>query len=90
MSYKQIKNLGEKDFKRLCGVKPKIFLEMVEALKEKSPKGKPRGGQTKLGLEDQLLITLEYWREYRTYFHIAKSWGVHESTVCRTVHRIER
>ena len=30
-----------------------------------------------------------YWREYRTYFHIAKSWGVDESTVCRTVHRIE-
>ena len=89
MTYKQIKNLGEKEFKRLCGVKPKLFDEMVEVLKDKSTKGRPRGGQTKLDLEDQLLITLEYWREYRTYFHIAQSWGVHESTVCRTVHRIE-
>ena len=89
MTYKQIKNLGEKEFKRLCGVKPKLFEEMVEVLTEKSTKGRPRGGQTKLDIEDQLLITLEYWREYRTYFHIAQSWGVHESTVCRTVHRIE-
>ncbi|GAB4553949.1 MAG: hypothetical protein Tsb0014_47140 [Pleurocapsa sp.] len=37
----------------------------------------------------RMLITLEYWREYRTYFHIAQSWGVHESTVCRIVHRVE-
>jgi Helix-turn-helix of DDE superfamily endonuclease len=89
MTYKQIKNLEEKEFKRLCGVKPKLFKEMVEVLKEKSLKGRPRGGQTKLSVEDQLLITLEYWREYRTYFHIAQSWRVHESTVCRTVHRVE-
>lgn len=89
MTYKQIKNLEEKEFKRLCGVKPKLFEEMVEVLQEKSLKGKPRGGQTKLSVEDQLLITLEYWREYRTYFHIAQSWRVHESTVCRTVHRVE-
>ena len=89
MTYKQIKNLGEREFKRLCGVKPKVFAEMVEILKEKSSKGKPRGGQAKLSVEDQLLISLEYWREYGTYFHIAQSWGVHESTVCRIVHRIE-
>jgi hypothetical protein len=89
MTYKQIKNLEEKEFKRLCGVKPQLFEEMVEVLKEKSLPGRPRGGQIKLCIEDQLLITLQYWREYRTYFHIAQSWGVHESTVCRTVHRVE-
>lgn len=36
-----------------------------------------------------MLVTLEYWREYRTYFHISTDWGVSESTICRTVHRIE-
>jgi len=36
-----------------------------------------------------MLIALEYWREYRTYFQISKSWGIHESTVCRIVHRVE-
>ena len=34
-------------------------------------------------------MTLQYWREYRTYFHIGLSWGVTESVVCRTVQRID-
>ena len=62
---------------------------MVGILKQKIPESRKRGGQAKLSIEDQLLVALEYWREYRTYFHIAQSWGVHESTVCRIVHRIE-
>jgi len=41
-----------------------------------------RGGQAKLTVEDQLLLVLEYWREYRTQFHIATSWDS-ESAVCR-------
>lgn len=89
MTYKQVKNLKEKEFKRLCGVKPKLFQEMVKILKQELPKPKQRGGQPKLSIEDQLLIALEYWREYRTYFHIGQSWGIHESTVCRIVHRVE-
>jgi len=34
-------------------------------------------------------MTLEYWREYRTYFHIGQSWGVNESTAYRIIRRIE-
>ena len=89
MTYKQVKNLREGEFKRLCGVKPKLFQEMVEILKQEFPQPRQRGGQPKLSVEDRLLIALEYWREYRTYFHIGQSWGVHESTVCRIVHRVE-
>ena len=37
-----------------------------------------------------MLMTLEYWREYRTYFHIGQSWGVTESTACRIIRKIER
>ena len=36
-----------------------------------------------------VVLTLEYWREYRTLFHIAQDWGIHESTAQRTVKRIE-
>jgi hypothetical protein len=89
MTYEQIKNLREKEFKRLCGVKPQIFEEMVSVLKQDLPRSRNRGGQPKLSPENRLLIALEYWREYRTYFHIGQSWGVHESTVCRIVHQIE-
>lgn len=34
-------------------------------------------------------MTLEYWREYRTYFHIATSWGIAESNVSRIIRRVE-
>jgi Helix-turn-helix of DDE superfamily endonuclease len=30
-----------------------------------------------------------YWREYRTMFHIAESYEVAESTICRTIQEIE-
>jgi hypothetical protein len=48
-----------------------------------------RGSYSKLSIPDQILLTLQYWREYRTLFHIAQDWGVHESTAQRTVKRIE-
>ncbi|TFI52619.1 hypothetical protein BLD44_020360 [Mastigocladus laminosus UU774] len=35
------------------------------------------------------MVCLTYWREYRTYFHIAGDWQVSEATVCRTVHWVE-
>lgn len=50
---------------------------------------KPPGRPSKLSLEDQLLMTLEYWREYWTYFHIGQSWGVNESTAYRIIRKIE-
>jgi hypothetical protein len=47
------------------------------------------GRPPKLSLEDQVLLTLEYSREYRTFFHIANSWAIHESIVCRIIRRVE-
>ncbi|MBD1936315.1 transposase family protein [Microcoleus sp. FACHB-68] len=35
------------------------------------------------------MLTLQYQRKYRTLFHIAQDWGIHESTAQRTVKRIE-
>jgi len=42
-----------------------------------------------LSRADQLLMTLMYWREYRTEFHIAQSYGISEATVCRTIQKVE-
>jgi hypothetical protein len=47
------------------------------------------GRPTKLSRADQLLMTLMYWREYRTEFHIAQSYGISEATVCRTIQKVE-
>ena len=38
---------------------------------------------------DQLLLTLMYWREYRTQLHIGETYGVSEATACRTINKIE-
>ena len=53
---------------------------MVEIVTLHSQQKKKTGRPGKVSLEDQVLMTLEYWREYRTYFHIGQSWGVTEST----------
>lgn len=59
---------------------------MVEQLKIHVPvKGRP----PKLSLEDQVLLCLSYWREYRTLFHVATSYRVSELTASRIVRHVE-
>ena len=43
----------------------------------------------KLPLEDMLLAALEYLREYRTYAHIAASYGIAESNMHRSIKWVE-
>src|SRR5918911_3338497 len=89
MSYEQVKDLPPAEFKRYCGVQPETFRKMVEAVSSHlSRKRRVSGRPTKLPVEDQVLMTLEYWREYRTFFHLATSWGLHESNVCRVIRRV--
>lgn len=90
MSYEQIKDLRPTLFKRYCGVKPETFQKLVEGLSDHLARTRIKTGRPpKLSVEDQVLMTIEYWREYRTFFHLAKSWGVHESSVWRTIRRVE-
>ena len=59
-------------------------------LSEQQKRKKPKPGRPpKLSLEDQVLLALQYWREYRTYFHIAQSWNINESTAFRIVRHVE-
>ena len=86
MNYKTIEHLKDSDFKRLTGVHRKTFDQMLAVV----AKGlRDFGRPPKLSRADQLLMTLMYWREYRTEFHIAQSYGVSEATVCRTIHKVE-
>lgn len=89
MSSQLFLSLSKRDFQRRFGVKRQTFHKMVQAVKCQLDCKVKRGKKPKLCIEEQILVTLEYWREYRTYFHIGTSWGVSESTVCRIVHRIE-
>jgi hypothetical protein len=90
MSYERIKDLRPTDFKRYCGVEPETFRRMVELVSKRLTRTRRKSGRPpKLTVEDQVLLTLEYWREYRTLFHLATSWGPHESNVCRVIRRVE-
>ena len=89
MTYEQLKDLKPGDFKRACGVSPQTFEHMLQVLREHEQRKSKPGRPPKHSLADQLLMTLQYWREYRTYFHIGLSWGLDESVVCRTVQKIE-
>lgn len=90
MKYAGIEGLEDEKFRRLTGVKRTTFEKMIEILRESSKKKQAKGGRKpKLLLEDQLLMALEYIREYRTYFHVSQSYGVSESTCYETIKWIE-
>lgn len=77
--YQTLATLSNEQFKRLTGVKRPTFDAMVEILVVAETAKKARGGRvSKLCIEDKLLMTLEYMREYRTYFHVAQNYGVSE------------
>lgn len=89
MSYEQVKNLEPTEFKRLCGVTPGTFEQMVKVVAAEKVLAKKSGRPSKLSIEDQVLMTLEYWREYRTHFHIGVSWGLDETNVLRNIRKVE-
>ncbi len=89
MRYTELQALSAAEFKRLCGVSRETFQEMVEVLRPDLERQGQRGGQAKLSVEEQLLVALEYWREYRSQFHIGVSWGIHETTVGRIIRKVE-
>jgi hypothetical protein len=88
MNYEDVKNLKASDFKRLCGVTAETFSAMCEVVLEYKQRTK-RGRKSNLSIENQVLLTLCFWREYRTLFHLGRDWGLHESNVSRLVRRIE-
>lgn len=62
---------------------------MVAVLQQRLQTKQKPGRSSFLSVANQILVTLQYWWEYRTYFHIAQDWDVSESTVCRIVQTVE-
>ena len=90
MKFARVKNLDEGKFRRLTGVKRTTFDKMVDILKQTITTRKTKKGRKKkLSIENMLLMTLEYIREYRTYFHISQSYSVSESNAYKTVKWVE-
>jgi hypothetical protein len=79
MKYENLKKSSDKEFRRVTGVKRTTFNAMLEIL----------GEAKKLSIEDMLLMTLEYLREYRTYLNIGKSYGLAKSNTIEIIRWVE-
>lgn len=88
MKYEKAKDLKDKDFKRFFGVNKVTFETMCEVVGEVLSQ-ETRGRKSDLLTQDQVLVTLSYWREYRTMFHLGQDYGIHESNVSRIIQKIE-
>lgn len=91
MLYNEIKALPPGKFRRLTGVKPEVFVQMLRVVDEENNRRRLLGGvkERRYSSADQLLMMLEYWREYRTCFHIAQSRGLSESQTWKIIRRCE-
>ena len=86
MFYADVSLLKPPLFKRLTGVPPETFRAMCQALEKHLPTG---GRPASHCPQDRLLMTLMYWREYRTQAHIGHTYGLSESAICRTIQAVE-
>ena len=91
MKYTLIKNYKDERFRTVTGVTRSTFDAMVKVVAEayqnlhKGGSGRPR----KLSMEDMVLATLEYYREYRTYDAIAASYGLSKPNIYKTIKWVE-
>jgi len=90
MKFSQIEQESPENFRRLTGVKKATFNLMVGILNQAEIQRKSQGGKpNKLSIENRLLMALEYLREYRTYFHISRGYGISESACYRNIRWVE-
>jgi hypothetical protein len=86
----RVKSLEKSQFKQLFGVSNTTFFKMYTVLKRAYRKLHNSGGKPPtLTVLDKLIIALCYWREYRTYRHIAFDYGVGKSAIGKTVIWVE-
>jgi Helix-turn-helix of DDE superfamily endonuclease len=91
MLHEKVKLLKAARFRRLTGVQKGTFARMAEVLTAaQMRKHSKHGGRTpRLSIEDRLLMALMYWRENRTYCHVAQAYGMSDSEGWRTIRWIE-
>ncbi len=86
----KVNKFNDNDFKRVIGVEKETFFEMIKILEDAYfKKHKNKGRHTKLSIDEQLLMTLKYLRQYVTQKELSFEFGISESTVCDTIKYIE-
>ena len=90
MKYENIKNHKEAAFKQVTGVTRATFQAMLEVVNTAYGEAhKTRGRHRKLSREDMLLMTLEYYKEYRSMECIGASYGLTKANVGKVIRWVE-
>ncbi len=95
MRWEVVSDWKEGSFKRLVGVTPELFRRMALYLTERRDVsghrngGAKRGPKPKLCVEDELLMLLMYYREYRSFLHISSTYALSEMQTRRIITRTE-
>ena len=76
-------------FKRYTGIHKATFNGMLEAMQQYEAAKTKSGRPSALSLEEQIVLSLTYWREYRTLYHISMDFGIHESSASRIIRKVE-
>ncbi|WP_342253824.1 transposase family protein [Spiroplasma endosymbiont of Zeiraphera isertana] len=80
----------DQEFYSLVGIKPQTFYKMLEILKIAESKQTYYGGRkNKIVIEERLLMTLEYWKDYSSYRVIAKRYNISHTSCIRNIFWIE-
>ena len=86
MKYKKLKKMKDEKFKRAVGIPRVLFEILVSVLEQPFKERRSKGGpKPKLALEDILLMTLTYYRDYPTFFSLGNMFGIDESNAYRWV-----
>ena len=86
MKYSYVKNLKDKKFKKLVGITKDLFDLLVLTLQPHfKSKGSKGGPKPKLSIEDILLMTLYFYRNYVTFFNLGIIYNLDESNAYRWV-----
>jgi len=81
--------LKESDFKLITGITREVFNKALNILKQKYAQEHSRGGRPGLPVELRLTLALEYWREYRTFRHMANDHQISKSKINEAVLWVE-
>jgi hypothetical protein len=96
MRWEDVRKLKASAFKRLVGVDADLFTRMAAHLQGEREHsrhkhaGVKRGPKPKLCVEDELMMMLSYYREYRTFLHTGATYGLSEGQAWRIITRTEK
>lgn len=89
MKYTEIKKLSDLQFYGQTGISWSTFYIMLDELKLKQSTKNAKNRPPKLGLEDHLLLYLEYRRNAIKCFDLGRRYGISETSALSIIDSIE-